>query len=52
MQAGLEVTGYGSAKPGNAGHEGRQMAAKWFNFESKLAAASAACKNVADNAYL
>ena len=36
-----EATGYGSTKPGNTDHEGRQMAAKWFNLEAKLAAASA-----------
>jgi hypothetical protein len=29
-----EATGYGSARPGNADHEGRQMAAKWLNLES------------------
>jgi hypothetical protein len=30
-----EATGYRSARPGNAAHEGRHMAAKWLNLESK-----------------
>jgi hypothetical protein len=44
MHARQKATGYGSTKPGNADHEGRQMAVKWFNLESKLAAANAPTK--------